>query len=113
MAKAPVKTDKEPFDGKGDHDNDGKTGGAAAPQPTQTEADAALTAAAPDATTSEPAATPDAPDAIVEAVKVGKKSVNDARKEAGKTPVAAPFPTQDDLDAMRDGTYQNRELKSR
>lgn len=33
--------------------------------------------------------------------------------EAGEDKPAAPFPSQDDLDAMRNGTYENRELKSR
>lgn len=47
-----------------------------------------------------------------------QKRIDDHMAGGAEAPVEAatpsvPYPSQDDLDAMRDGTYQNRELKSR
>lgn len=103
MAKAPVAkkpaTKSELFAGKGDHDDDGAVGGATdpVPEPTQAEADEIRTESEALTTADEPAATEAAP----------------AKKPKAKAPtIETPFPTQADLDAMKAGTYRNREFKT-
>jgi hypothetical protein len=46
-----------------------------------------------------------------EPAKPAREPRGKAKDDAPKSTV--PYPTQDDLDAMRAGTYQNRQLKSR
>lgn len=80
------KNRRQPFGSKGDHDNEGKTGGAATPLPTQEKADEIRAEQAEEAPAS-PASEPP------------PKAKNHPQTSG------EPSPTQAELDAMRAGSF--------